>query len=79
MKKLVYQGFILTNSEGRTDTWKLTIGEQNRIGSLFELRRLVNYYLELGIVPATRASLQDAKQTQNSMSKNTLKPRKRES
>lgn len=79
MKKLVYQGLILTNSEGRTDTWKLTIGEQNRIGSLFELRRLVNYYLELGIVPATRASLQDAKQTQNSMSKNTLKPRKRES
>ena len=79
MKKLVYQGFILTNSEGRTDTWKLTIGEQNRIGSLFELRRLVNYYLELGIVPATRASLQDAKQTQNSMSQNTLKPRKRES
>ena len=79
MKKLVYQGFILTNSEGRTDTWKLTIGEQNRIGSLFELRRLVNYYLELGIVPSTRASLQDAKQTQNSMSKNTLKPRKRES
>ncbi|AAN56452.1 DUF3319 domain-containing protein [Shewanella oneidensis MR-1] len=79
MKKLVYQGFILTNSEGRTDTWKLTISEQNRIGSLFELRRLVNYYLELGIVPATRTSLQDAKQTQNSMSKNTLKPRKRES
>lgn len=77
MKKIVYQGFILTNSEGLTDTWKLTIGGQNRIGSLFELRRLVNYYLELGIVPATRASLQDAKQTQNSMSQNTLKPRKR--
>lgn len=77
MKKLVYQGFILTNSEGRTDTWKLTIGQQSRIGSLFELRRLINYYLELGIVPATRASLQEAKQTQNSMSKNPLKPRKR--
>ncbi|ASF17396.1 DUF3319 domain-containing protein [Shewanella xiamenensis] len=77
MKKIVYQGFILTNSEGLTDTWKLTIGGQNRIGSLFELRRLVNYYRELGIVPATRASLQDAKQTQNSMSQNTLKPRKR--
>lgn len=77
MRKLVYQGFILTNSEGRTDTWKLTIGQQSRIGSLFELRRLVNYYLELGLCLPPALSLQEAKQTQNSMSKNPLKPRKR--
>ncbi len=77
MKKIMYQGFLLTNSEGRTDTWKLTIGQQNRIGSLFELRRIVNYYLELGIVPATRASLQDAKQTQNSKGRNSFKGRRR--
>lgn len=77
MKKIVYQGFILTNSEGLTDSWKLTIGTQSRIGSLFELRRLVNYYRELGIVPATRASLQDAKQTQNHMSQHSIKPKRR--
>lgn len=77
MKKIVYQGFILTNSEGLTDSWKLTIGTQSRIGSLFELRRLVNYYRELGIVPATRASLQDAKQTQNRMSQHSIKPKRR--
>jgi len=45
MRKIVYQGFILTNNEGRTDTWKLTIGQQSRMGSLFELRRLLGYYL----------------------------------
>lgn len=77
MKKIVYQGFILTNSEGLTDSWKLTIGTQSRIGSLFELRRLVNYYRELGIVPATRASLQDAKQTQNRMSQHSTKLKRR--
>lgn len=33
MKKIVYQGFVLTNSEGRTDSWKLTIKDQQRIGS----------------------------------------------
>ncbi|MCU7993907.1 DUF3319 domain-containing protein [Shewanella glacialipiscicola] len=76
MRKLIYQGFIFTNSEGHTDSWKLTIKDQHRIGSLFELRRLVTYYLELGILPATRSSLQDAKQTQNTMTKNTVKPRK---
>lgn len=54
MRKLIYQGFIFTYSEGHTDSWKLTIKDQHRIGSLFELRRLVAYYLELGILPATR-------------------------
>jgi hypothetical protein len=77
MRKIVYQGFILTNNEGRTDTWKLTIGQQSRIGSLFELRRLLGYYLELGILPATRASLQGAKQTQNARAKNAIKFRQR--
>ncbi|MGI2101824.1 DUF3319 domain-containing protein [Shewanella oncorhynchi] len=77
MRKIVYQGFVLTNSEGRTDSWKLIIKDQQRIGSLFELRRLVGYFLELGILPATRSSLQDAKQTQNTMSKNTVKPKRR--
>ncbi|PIW62447.1 hypothetical protein [Shewanella sp. CG12_big_fil_rev_8_21_14_0_65_47_15] len=75
MRKIVYQGFILTNNEGRTDTWKLTIGQQSRMGSLFELRRLLGYYLELGILPATRASLQEVKQTQNAMGKNAIKSR----
>lgn len=77
MRKVVYQGFILTNSEGRTDSWKLTIKDQQRIGSLFELRRLVGYFLELGILPATCSSLLDTKQTQNTMNLNTLKPKRR--
>ncbi|GIU03059.1 hypothetical protein C9I43_10855 [Shewanella morhuae] len=77
MRKLIYQGFILTNSEGHTDSWKLTIKDQHRIGSLFELRRLVAYYLELGVLPETRVSLQDVKQVQNMMPKNTVIAKKR--
>ncbi|MGL5046816.1 MAG: hypothetical protein ACRC6S_04465 [Shewanella sp.] len=64
------------NSEGRTDSWKLTIKDQQRIGSLFERRRLVTYFLKLGILPATRSSLLDVKHAQNTMSKNTEKPKR---
>lgn len=31
MRKLIYQGFIFTNSEGHTDSWKLTIKDQHRL------------------------------------------------
>ena len=51
MRKLIYEGYILINSEGLTDTWKLTIGEQTRVGSLFELRRQINFFQELGVLP----------------------------
>ncbi|WP_394200271.1 DUF3319 domain-containing protein [Shewanella waksmanii] len=57
MKKLIYQGYILTNSQGNTDSWKLTIGEQQRIGSLFELRRQIEFYQQLGVLPELRTSL----------------------
>ncbi|QLE84753.1 DUF3319 domain-containing protein [Shewanella sp. Scap07] len=57
MKKLIYQGYILTNSQGNTDSWKLTIGEQQRIGSLFELRRQIQFYEQLGVLPELRTSL----------------------
>ncbi|MCG9721385.1 hypothetical protein [Shewanella sp. Isolate7] len=51
MRKLIYQGFVLTNPDGLTNTWCLAIGEQRRVGSLFELRRQLHFYLELGILP----------------------------
>lgn len=57
MRKLIYEGFILTNADGLTDTWKLTIGEQSRVGSLFELRRQVNFFLELGVLPPMKDPL----------------------
>ncbi|WP_299793685.1 hypothetical protein [uncultured Shewanella sp.] len=65
MRKLIYEGHVLTNSEGLTDTWKLTIGAQSRIGSLFELRRQVSFYQELGVLPPLRVSLLDAKSAKN--------------
>lgn len=57
MRKLIYQGFILTNSEGLTDSWKLTVGEQTRVGSLFELRRQINFFQELGVLPPIKGYL----------------------
>ncbi len=69
MRKLIYEGHILTNSEGLTDTWKLIIGTQSRIGSLFELRRQVNFYQELGVLPPLRVSLLAAKTAKNDSGK----------
>ncbi|AQS39220.1 Protein of unknown function (DUF3319) [Shewanella psychrophila] len=57
MRKLIYEGYILTNSEGLTDTWKLIIGEQTRVGSLFELRRQINFFQELGVLPPIKGPL----------------------
>ncbi len=57
MRKLIFEGFILTNSEGLTDTWKLTIGEQSRVGSLFELRRQINFFQELGVLPPIKGGV----------------------
>lgn len=57
MRKLIYQGYILTNPEGLTDSWKLTIGEQTRVGSLFELRRQINFFQELGVLPPIKGYL----------------------
>lgn len=54
MKTLLYQGYVLTNSDGKTDSWKLTIGEEVRIGSLFELRRQVAFFQELGVLPSVK-------------------------
>ncbi|HDS1200824.1 TPA: DUF3319 domain-containing protein [Shewanella algae] len=51
MRKLVYRGYILSNTDGLTDSWTLTIGQTCRTGSLFELRRQINFFEELGILP----------------------------
>ena len=51
MRKLVYRGYILSNTDGLTDSWTLTIGQTSRTGSLFELRRQINFFEELGILP----------------------------
>jgi len=69
MRKLIYESHVLTNSEGLTDTWKLTIGTQSRIGSLFELRRQVSFYQELGVLPPLRVSLLAAKTAKNDSGK----------
>ncbi|ACA87626.1 MULTISPECIES: DUF3319 domain-containing protein [Shewanella] len=58
MRKLIYQGFILTNNRGLTDSWSLSIGGQTRTGSLFELRRQINFYCELGVLPPNRNTIQ---------------------
>ena len=57
MRKLIYEGHILINSEGQTDTWKLTIGEKTSVGSLFELRRQINFFQELGVLPPKRDNM----------------------
>ncbi|MBT1443386.1 DUF3319 domain-containing protein [Shewanella sp. JM162201] len=54
MKTLLYQGYVLTNSEGKTNSWKLSIGDEVRIGSLFELRRQVAFFQELGVLPPVK-------------------------
>jgi hypothetical protein len=54
MKTLLYQGYVLTNSDGKTNSWKLTIGDEVRIGSLFELRRQVAFFQQLGILPPVK-------------------------
>ncbi|QYJ76380.1 DUF3319 domain-containing protein [Shewanella sp. FJAT-52076] len=54
MRTLLYQGFILTNLDGKTDSWRLTIADEVRIGSLFELRRQVAFYQELGVLPPVK-------------------------
>ncbi len=69
MRKLIYESHILTSSEGLTDTWKLIIGAQSRIGSLFELRRQVKLYQELGILPPLIVSLLAAKTAKNDSGK----------
>lgn len=74
MRKLIYEGHILTNSEGLTDTWKLIIGTQSRVGSLFELRRQVNFHQELGVLPPLRVSLLTAKSAKNDSGKKIGKP-----
>nr|WP_283165450.1 hypothetical protein [Shewanella litorisediminis] len=51
---MLYHGFILTNLEGKTDSWRLTIADEVRIGSLFELRRQVAFYQELGVLPPVK-------------------------
>ncbi|MBV7316734.1 DUF3319 domain-containing protein [Shewanella sp. NIFS-20-20] len=54
MRKLIYQGYVLTNSQGATDSWELRIGQEHRQGSLFELKRLVDFYVELKVLPQVR-------------------------
>lgn len=44
----------MTNALGQTDTWVLTIGDESRTGSLFELRRILKFYRELGVIPEVR-------------------------
>ncbi|GGI94906.1 hypothetical protein GCM10007978_35740 [Shewanella hanedai] len=63
MRKLIYQGYILTNAKGLTDTWTLTISGQCRTGSLFELRRQINFYCELGVLPPTKLNKQTGTKT----------------
>jgi hypothetical protein len=57
MRKLIYQSYILTNAKGLTDTWTLAISGQCRTGSLFELRRQVNFYCELGVLPPNKLTI----------------------
>jgi len=54
MRKLIYQGYVLTNLDGLTDSWVLIIGEQRRTGSLFELRRQIQFFEELGVLPQSK-------------------------
>lgn len=56
MRKIFYQGFTFTNPNGKTDNWTLVIGHQKRVGSLFELRRQVHFFSELGILPPPKIS-----------------------
>lgn len=63
MRKLIYQGFILTNAKGLTDTWTLSISGQCRTGSLFELRRQINFYRELGVLPLNKTATQTQVET----------------
>ncbi|GIU37811.1 hypothetical protein TUM3794_09210 [Shewanella colwelliana] len=76
MKKLIYQGYILTNSDGLTDSWTLTIGDQRRVGSLFELRRQINFHQELGVLPPPKAAYQEERAPQATHSRNPV-PNKR--
>lgn len=61
MRKLVYRGYILSNTDGLTDSWTLTIGQTSRTGSLFELRRQINFFEELGILPQPKMTDQQVK------------------
>ena len=56
MRKLIYQGYVLTNLDGLTDSWVLIIGEQRRTGSLFELRRQIQFFEELGVLVQSKLS-----------------------
>ncbi|WP_345888136.1 DUF3319 domain-containing protein [Shewanella algae] len=67
MRKLVYRGYILSNTDGLTDSWTLTIGQTSRTGSLFELRRQINFFEELGILPQPKIA--DATDTETTANK----------
>ncbi|MFP9132503.1 hypothetical protein ACLKZ7_05855 [Shewanella algae] len=67
MRKLVYRGYILSNTDGLTDSWTLTIGQTSRTGSLFELRRQINFFEELGILPQPKIA--DATDTETAANK----------
>ncbi|MBB1361364.1 MULTISPECIES: DUF3319 domain-containing protein [unclassified Shewanella] len=56
MRRIFYQGFTFSNTNGKTDNWTLVIGNQVRVGSLFELRRQVHFFSELGILPPPKIS-----------------------
>ena len=79
MKKLIYQGYILTNSEGLTDTWKLIISEQTRVGSLFELRRQINFFQQLGVLPPMKGPFSSPRDKNKTFSKkpHKAKPKQR--
>ena len=53
--KLIIDGYMLTNDSGKTDRWQLTIGDETRLGSLFELKRVIKFYRELGVIPEVRS------------------------
>ncbi|QYK02363.1 hypothetical protein [Shewanella psychrotolerans] len=63
MRKLIYQGHVLTNLDGLTDSWVLIIGEQRRTDSLFELRRQIQFFEELGVLPQSKLELNSDAQT----------------
>ncbi|QTE87858.1 DUF3319 domain-containing protein [Shewanella algae] len=67
MRKLVYRGYILSNTDGLTDSWTLTIGQTSCTGSLFELRRQINFFEELGILPQPKIA--DATDTETAANK----------
>ncbi|QYJ85169.1 hypothetical protein K0I73_13225 [Shewanella mesophila] len=89
MRKLIYQGYVLTNVDGLTDSWVLIVGEQRRTGSLFELRRQIQFFEELGVLPQSKLSsetqtnvskkphLNSAVKTKEKLSLATKSPKKR--